>query len=70
MIWKRKKNLSDREKEKIYNHVVELVNTLNKKERIQYHDLDDIDYFEIRDIENLFSNVDNHYKPILVKSYL
>ena len=35
-----------------------------------YHDHDDLDYFGIRNIENLFNNVDdNDYcKPILVKS--
>ena len=29
----KKKNLSDNKKEEIYYHVVELVNTLNKKEK-------------------------------------
>ena len=28
----------------------------------------DLDYYGIRDIENLFSNVDDYYKPILVES--
>ena len=27
-----------------------------------------LDYYGIRDIENLFSNVDDYYKPILVES--
>ena len=40
----KKKNLSDKEKEKIYDHLVELVNTLNKKEEYKYHDCDDADY--------------------------
>ena len=30
----KKKNLSHKEKEKIYDHLVELVNTLNKKKNI------------------------------------
>ena len=68
---KKKENLSNRGK-KFYNHLVELVNTLNKKETYKYHDRDDLDYYGIRDIENLFGNVDgdddNCYKPILVKS--
>ena len=68
----KKKNLSDKEKEKIYDHLVELVNTLNEKEEYKYHDRDDLDYYGIGDIENLFGNVDidddNYYKPILVKS--
>ena len=55
-------------KKEIHDHLVELVNTLNKKETYQYHDRDDLDYYGIRDIENLFSNVDDYYKPILVES--
>ena len=45
-----KENLSDKEKEKIYDNLVELVNTLNKKENYKYHDRDDLDYYGIRDI--------------------
>ena len=65
-----KKNLSDKEKEKNYDNLVELVNKLNKKEKYTYHDRGDLDYHEMRDIENLFDaeNNDNYYKPILVKS--
>ena len=63
-----KENLSDKEKEEIYDYLVKLVKTLNKKEKYKYHDLDDLDYYGIRDIENLFNNVDDYYKPILVKS--
>ena len=68
----KKKNLSDKEKEKIQDHLVELVKTLDKKETYQSNDRDDLDYYGIRDIENLFVNDDNvddnYYKPILVKS--
>ena len=43
-----------------------------KKETWRYHKRDDLDYYGIRDIENLFGNVDvdddDYYKPILVKS--
>ena len=65
-----KKNLSDKQKEKNYYHLVELVNTLNEKEKYKYHDRDDLDYHGIRDIENLFEDVNNddYYKPLLVKS--
>ena len=66
-----KKNLLDKEKEKNYNNLVELVRTLDKKEKYKYHDRDDLDYNGIRDIENLFdvdNNDDYHYKPILVNS--
>ena len=44
-----KKNLSDKEKKKIYDHLVELVKTLNEKEEYKYHDRDDLDYYGIRD---------------------
>ena len=68
----KKKNLSDKEKEEIYDHLVKLVKTLNKKEKYQYHDRDDLDYYGIKDIENLFGSVDvdddNYYKPVLVKT--
>ena len=67
----KKKSLSNRKKEKIYNQLVELVNTIGKKEEYKYHDSDDLDYYGIRDIENFFTNDDddddNYYKPISVK---
>ena len=66
---KKKKNLSDKEKEEIYNHLVKLVKTLDKKEKYQYRDYNDLDYYWVKDIENLFGNVvDDYYKPILIKS--
>ena len=65
-----KKNFSDQEKEKIYKNLVELVNRLIKKYIYRYHDHDDFDYHGIRDIENVFDNIDDadYYKPILVES--
>ena len=66
----KKQNLSDNEKEKIYDHLVKLVNTLDQKEENKYTNRDDLDYFRITVIENLIGNVDfdDYYKPILVKS--
>ena len=66
----KKENLSDKEKEEIYDNLVKIVKTLDKKETYQYHDHDDLDYYGIKDIENIFDNDDddNYYKPILVKS--
>ena len=63
-------NLSDSEKEKIYDNLVKLVRTLDKKEKYQHQDRDDLDYYGIKDIENLFDSVDidDYYKPILIKS--
>ena len=45
------------------------MHTLNKNEEYKYHDRGDIDYYGIRDIENLFDDVDynNYYEPILVE---
>ena len=66
----KQKNLSGKKKAEIYD-LVKLIKTLNKKEEYKYHDRDDLDYYGIRDIENLFGNVDvdndNYYKPILTK---
>ena len=66
----KKQNLSDNEKEEIYDHLVKLVKTLNKKEKYQHYDRDDLDYYGINNIENLFGNLDDddYYKPILIKS--
>ena len=46
----KKENLSDKEKEKIYDDLLELVKTLDKKVKYKYHDHDDLDYYGIRDI--------------------
>ena len=41
----KKKNLSNRKKERNYDRLVEFVNTLNKKEKYKHHDRDDLDYY-------------------------
>ena len=67
----KKKNLSDKEKEKIDDNLLELLNKLSKRDIYQYHDRNDLDYHFIRHIENVFDNIDNnedYYKPTLVKS--
>ena len=72
MKYKMRKTFQMRKKEKIYDNLVELVNKLNEKEKYRYHDHDDLDYHGIRDIENVFDNIDDdddYYKPILVKSF-
>ena len=51
-IWKEKE---------IYDYLVKLKGTLDKKDR------DDLNYYGIRDIENLFDDYNDYYKPILVK---
>ena len=66
----KKQNLLDNEKEKIYDHLVTLANTLDKKDEYKHSDHDDLDYFGIKGLENLFGDTDNgnYYKPVLIKS--
>ena len=64
-------NLSDREKQEIYDYLVNLTNTLNKKEKYQY-DRDNLDCYGIKGMKNLFNNVDDdndddYYKTMLIK---
>ena len=46
----KKQNLLDNEKEKIYDHLVKLANTLDKKEEYKHSDHDDLDYFGIKEL--------------------
>ena len=43
---------------------MELANILDKKQNHKYNDYDDLDYFGIKDLENLFHNIsdDDYYK--------
>ena len=63
-----KENLSEQEKEEIDEYLIKLARYLNKKEKYRHHDRDDLDYYGIRDVESLFSNVYDYYKPLLVKT--
>ena len=47
-----------------------MVRFLNKKENYRHHDRDHLNYYGIIDIESLFRDVDDYYKPILVKTAL
>ena len=60
----------DNKKEEIHDHLLELANTLEKKEEHKHSDHDGWDYFGIMEIENLFRDTDkdNYYKPVLIKS--
>ena len=63
-------NLSEAEKEENDEYLRKLVRILNDKEDHSPCDRDDLDYYGIRDIENLFDEAseEDYYKPILVKS--
>ena len=65
-----KKNLSEAEKEENDEYLRKFVRILNDKEKYSLYDRDDLVYYGIRDIENLFDEVseEDFYKPILVKS--
>ena len=47
----KKQNLSDNEKAEIYDHLVELANTLDKKEEYKHSGHDELDYIGIRELE-------------------
>ena len=70
----KKQNLSENEKETIYDHLVKLTNTLDKKEKHKHSDHYDLDYFGIRELKKLFDDIDidddNYYKPVLIRSSL
>ena len=67
---KKKQSRSDNKKEEVYDHLVELANTLDRKEEYKHSDHDELDYVGIRELENLFGDTDNddYYKPVLVRS--
>ena len=68
MKQKRSKDLQKPKKKGFNNHLIELVNARNKKEEYKYHNDDDLNYFGIKDLENLLINIDDsdYCKPILV----
>ena len=65
-----KKKCTKAQREMIYSNLIKFANTLDKKEEHKYSDYDDMDYFGLKDIENLFDNIDDsdYYKPTLVRS--
>ena len=64
-----KKRFTKTQRERAYVYLIELVNTLNNKEKHQYSNFNDQDYFRIKDIENLFDTIDlnEYYKSVLTK---
>ena len=69
-VTEKRQNLPNAQKDRIYNYLIEIATALDKTEAYKYHNYDDLDYFGIRDIENLFDNIDDldYYKPILTKN--
>ena len=64
-----KKRFTKTQKERAYAYLIGLARTLDNKEKYQYSDYHDQDYFGIKDIENMLNNIDDidYYKPILTK---
>ena len=60
----------DNKKEEIDDHLLKLANTLDKNGKHKHSDHDDLDYFGLRELENLFGEInnDNSYKQVLVRS--
>ena len=65
-----KENLSEAEKEENDEYLRKLVRILNDKEKHSPYDRDDLDYYGIRGMNNLFDKVieEGYCKLILVKS--
>ena len=59
----KRQNLSDNEKEKIYDNLVKLANSLDKKEEHKHSYRDELYYNGIRELEKLFDDIDddNYY---------
>ena len=66
----KRKGLTKTQKERIYSHIVGLANALDKINKYKYSNHDDLDYFGISNIDNLFNDIDDaeSYKPLLIKS--
>ena len=57
-------------KERAYAYLINLTPTLdNNKKKYQRNDYHNPDYFLIRDIKNMHSNIDDYYKAILANEY-
>ena len=70
ILLKKDRNISEEEQEEKDEYLRKLVRILNDKEEHSFHDRDDLDYYGIRDIENLFDEAseEDYYKPIFVTS--
>ena len=53
-------------KNRIHSHLINILNDLDARKKYGYTDYDDRNYYGLRDIELLYNNLDDYYKPILV----
>ena len=70
MKQKKSKDLQKPTEERAHRYLIELANALDKKEEHKHIDQDDVNYFGIRDIENLSTNIsdDDYYKTLRAHS--
>ena len=61
-------NKQKKQKETVYNRLTELAIALDKIKKYKYQNFYDLDYIGMRDIQNLFNNIGDYYKPISIKS--
>ena len=57
MKQKKKQGLTKTQKERIYSFLVELTSALDKIDNYKYSNYDDLDYFGIKDLKNLFNDI-------------
>ena len=62
-----KTELTNTEKDRTHNCLIKIVNDLSEKNKYRHTGYDDHDYYGIRDIELLYNNPDDYYRPILAK---
>ena len=63
----KKVNVTDTDKDKINNPLFKIIFDLNERNKYRHIDYDDQNYYGIKDIEHLYTNPDDYYKPILAK---
>ena len=61
----KKVNVTDTDKDKINNPLFKIISDFNERNKYRLIDYDDQNYYGIKDIEHLYTNPDDYYKPIL-----
>ena len=51
----------------IQNRLIKIAHDLNEKNKYRHTDHDGQNYYGIRDVELLYNNADDYYRPILAK---
>ena len=59
-------DVTDTDKDRIHSRLIKILNDLDARKKYGYTDYDDRNYYVIRDIELLYNNPADYYRPILV----